>query len=230
MSERVLSGAPASPGLAIGRARVLSHPSEDPARGPLPPREPRPRPSARAPPCGGRRGARAHRRAAPGAGPRRRRRDRRDRRAHGGRPDARLRRLRAAVMERGLGAAAALDRGDRGARRRDRVAARPSARRPGRRRSLARAARRAHRRPARPTTRPRANGSAFVLVAEDLGPADVAEHGERLAGIALSAGGVTAHAAIVARSLGIPMTVLAGPSCSRSPTARRSSWTAARAR
>ena len=35
MSERVLSGAPASPGLAIGRARVLSHPSEDPARGPL---------------------------------------------------------------------------------------------------------------------------------------------------------------------------------------------------
>jgi phosphoenolpyruvate-protein kinase (PTS system EI component) len=39
----------------------------------------------------------------------------------------------------------------------------------------------------------------------------VAEHGERLAGIALSGGGVTAHAAIVARSLGIPMTVLAGP-------------------
>ena len=27
MSERVLSGAPASPGLAIGRARVLAHPS-----------------------------------------------------------------------------------------------------------------------------------------------------------------------------------------------------------
>ncbi len=58
---------------------------------------------------------------------------------------------------------------------------------------------------------PATNGSAFVLVADDLGPADVAEHGEQLAGIALSGGGVTAHAAIVARSLGIPMTVLAGP-------------------
>ena len=58
---------------------------------------------------------------------------------------------------------------------------------------------------------PATNGSAYVLVADDLGPADVAEHGEQLAGIALSGGGVTAHAAIVARSLGIPMTVLAGP-------------------
>ena len=54
------------------------------------------------------------------------------------------------------------------------------------------------------------NGSAYILVAEDLGPADVAEHGERAVAIALSGGGVTAHAAIVARSLGIPMTVLAG--------------------
>ena len=39
MSERVLRGAPTSPGLAIGRARVLSHPSEDAARDPLPPGE-----------------------------------------------------------------------------------------------------------------------------------------------------------------------------------------------
>jgi phosphoenolpyruvate-protein kinase (PTS system EI component) len=38
MSERVLSGAPASPGLAIGRARVLSPPSEDAARDPGPAR------------------------------------------------------------------------------------------------------------------------------------------------------------------------------------------------
>jgi phosphoenolpyruvate-protein kinase (PTS system EI component) len=59
-------------------------------------------------------------------------------------------------------------------------------------------------------TDPSTNGSTFILVAEDLGPADVAEHGERAAGIALSAGAVTAHAAIVARSLGIPMTVQAG--------------------
>jgi phosphoenolpyruvate-protein kinase (PTS system EI component) len=56
----------------------------------------------------------------------------------------------------------------------------------------------------------RSNGSTFVLVAEDLGPADVAEHGEQVAGIALSGGAVAAHAAIVARSLGIPMAVQAG--------------------
>ena len=60
------------------------------------------------------------------------------------------------------------------------------------------------------TDEARQNGSAFILVAEDLGPADVAEHGDQVAGIALSAGAVTAHAAIVARSLGIPMTVQAG--------------------
>ena len=44
-----------------------------------------------------------------------------------------------------------------------------------------------------------------VLVARSLGPADVAELSAR--GIALVGGGVTAHAAIVARSLGIPMVV-----------------------
>ena len=57
---------------------------------------------------------------------------------------------------------------------------------------------------------PSQNGSAFILFADDLGPADVAEYGERAAGIALSAGGATAHAAIIARSLGIPMAVQAG--------------------
>jgi phosphoenolpyruvate-protein kinase (PTS system EI component) len=44
-----------------------------------------------------------------------------------------------------------------------------------------------------------------ILVAEDLGPADVAELAPALAGVALAAGGPTAHAAIVARSLGVPM-------------------------
>jgi phosphoenolpyruvate-protein kinase (PTS system EI component) len=44
-----------------------------------------------------------------------------------------------------------------------------------------------------------------VLVARSLGPADVAELSP--SGIALVGGGVTAHAAIVARSLGIPMVV-----------------------
>ncbi len=46
-----------------------------------------------------------------------------------------------------------------------------------------------------------------VLVAAGLGPADVAEIGPELRGIALAQGGVTAHAAIVARSLGVPMVV-----------------------
>ena len=50
-------------------------------------------------------------------------------------------------------------------------------------------------------------GAGCVLVADDLGPADVAELDAGVAGIALAAGGPTAHAAIVARSLGIPMAV-----------------------
>jgi phosphoenolpyruvate-protein phosphotransferase len=50
-----------------------------------------------------------------------------------------------------------------------------------------------------------------VLVAATLGPADVAEIAMNAKGIALSGGGVTAHAAIVARSLGMPMVVGLGP-------------------
>lgn len=46
-----------------------------------------------------------------------------------------------------------------------------------------------------------------VLIAEDLGPADIADLAQAGGGAALSRGGVTAHAAIVARSLGIPMVV-----------------------
>jgi phosphoenolpyruvate-protein kinase (PTS system EI component) len=44
-----------------------------------------------------------------------------------------------------------------------------------------------------------------ILLAEDLGPADVAELASSLCGIALVGGGATAHAAILARSLGMPM-------------------------
>jgi phosphoenolpyruvate-protein kinase (PTS system EI component) len=44
-----------------------------------------------------------------------------------------------------------------------------------------------------------------IVVAEDLGPADVAEIQGWAQGIALAGGGPTAHAAIVARSLGLPM-------------------------
>ncbi len=50
----------------------------------------------------------------------------------------------------------------------------------------------------------RPSGEA-ILLGHDLGPADVAELAPVLVGIALSGGGATAHAAIVARSLGIPM-------------------------
>jgi phosphoenolpyruvate-protein kinase (PTS system EI component) len=54
----------------------------------------------------------------------------------------------------------------------------------------------------------RARSVGGVIVARSLGPADVAELSPT--GIALVGGGVTAHAAIVARSLGIPMVVALG--------------------
>ena len=50
-----------------------------------------------------------------------------------------------------------------------------------------------------------------VLVAAVLGPADIAELGSGTLGVALAGGGITAHAAIVARSLGLPMVVGLGP-------------------
>ena len=62
----------------------------------------------------------------------------------------------------------------------------------------------------------RANGikpgeHSGIVIAAALGPADVAEFAVNAKGIALSGGGVTAHAAIVARSLGVPMVVALGP-------------------
>jgi multiphosphoryl transfer protein len=50
-----------------------------------------------------------------------------------------------------------------------------------------------------------------IAVAEDLGPADVADVQGWAQGIALAAGGPTSHAAIVARSLGMPMVTGLGP-------------------
>jgi phosphoenolpyruvate-protein kinase (PTS system EI component) len=50
-----------------------------------------------------------------------------------------------------------------------------------------------------------ADGGDVVLVAEDLGPADIAELDAGVHAVALAGGGATAHAAIVARSLAIPM-------------------------
>jgi phosphoenolpyruvate-protein kinase (PTS system EI component) len=52
--------------------------------------------------------------------------------------------------------------------------------------------------------------SDVVLVAVDLGPADVAELGPEVRAIVLAESGVTAHAAIVARSRGLPMVVHCG--------------------
>jgi phosphoenolpyruvate-protein kinase (PTS system EI component) len=52
-----------------------------------------------------------------------------------------------------------------------------------------------------------------ILIARDLGPADVAELSldeGRVLGIALAAGAATSHAAIMARALGVPMTVGVG--------------------
>ena len=49
--------------------------------------------------------------------------------------------------------------------------------------------------------------AAAVLVADELGPADVAELDPEIVGIALARGGPTAHAAIVARGLGLPLVV-----------------------
>ena len=63
---------------------------------------------------------------------------------------------------------------------------------------------------ARPERTPEAGAAGQVLVAADLGPAEVAELEAGVSAIALAAGGVSAHAAIVARSLGIPMVVGAG--------------------
>jgi phosphoenolpyruvate-protein phosphotransferase len=50
-----------------------------------------------------------------------------------------------------------------------------------------------------------------IVIATALGPADVAEFAVHAKGMALAGGGVTAHAAIVARSLGVPMVVALGP-------------------
>ncbi|MGD9979917.1 MAG: phosphoenolpyruvate--protein phosphotransferase [Hyphomonadaceae bacterium] len=44
-----------------------------------------------------------------------------------------------------------------------------------------------------------------ILIARELGPAELLDYGARLKGVALEEGANTAHAAIVARALGIPM-------------------------
>ena len=59
--------------------------------------------------------------------------------------------------------------------------------------------------------RPEGGAAGGIAVAQELGPADVADVEGWAEGIALAAGGPTAHAAIVARSLGLPMVTGLGP-------------------
>jgi len=73
--------------------------------------------------------------------------------------------------------------------------------------------RRAARRLVQHATKIAPDGPA-VLVGDDIGPADVADLRESelaVVAIALAAGAATSHAAIMARSLGLPMVVDAGP-------------------
>ena len=61
-----------------------------------------------------------------------------------------------------------------------------------------------------PSPAPGRFAAGRVIVAEEMGPADVAELDGSVAAVALAGGGVTAHAAIVARSLGLPMVIGVG--------------------
>jgi multiphosphoryl transfer protein len=238
MSERVLRGAPASPGLAAGLARVLAHPSGAPATEPVPE---------------GQLEAEAERaRSALADAASELERIGASLRASGRDEEAEIvetgalmaadpvleSAVTAAVLDRRSPAElAVLEATEEHAaviaslpdatlagraddvrslgRRAARIAAqdgdrRSAARTPAHRGDLPSAANSRDRSATGPPGGASQNGSTFILVAEDLGPADVAEYGERAAGIALSAGGTTAHAAIVARALGIPMTVQTG--------------------
>jgi len=44
-----------------------------------------------------------------------------------------------------------------------------------------------------------------ILIARDIGPAELLDYGERLRGVALEEGGASSHATIIAKALGIPM-------------------------
>ena len=208
MSERVLRGAPASPGLAAGLARVLFHPSGASARSPVPEAD---------------RGAEAERaRRALAEAAAELQRIGASLRESGRVDEAEIVETGAlmaadpllesavttAVLDQRVPAAAALL--DATEEHAGAIAALSDPVLAARADDVRSLGRRAARIAEGTVDETRRNGATFILVAEDLGPADVAEHGDQVAGIALSGGAVTAHAAIVARSLGIPMTVQAG--------------------
>jgi phosphoenolpyruvate-protein kinase (PTS system EI component) len=208
MSERVLRGAPASPGLAAGLARVLFHPSGASARSPVPEAD---------------RGAEAERaRRALAEAASELQRIGASLRESGRVDEAEIVETGAlmaadpllesavttAVLDQRVPAAAALL--DATEEHAGAIAALPDPVLAARADDVRSLGRRAARIAEGTVDETRRNGTTFILVAEDLGPADVAELGHQVAGIALSGGAVTAHAAIVARSLGIPMIVQAG--------------------
>jgi phosphoenolpyruvate-protein kinase (PTS system EI component) len=211
MAERVLRGAPASPGMAAGSARVLDAPRDGtrPGGTDAAPREARTAEADRVGEALRDAGAEIE--------------DVAERLRAEGRPheadivatgalmaaDPALRAdAEAAVLERGVPAARAIE--EAAERHASAIAAVDDptlAARADDVRSLGRrAARLASPRPAAC----REDAAEVVLIARDLGPADVGELGPEVRAILLAAGAVTAHAAIVARSLGIPMVVGVG--------------------
>jgi multiphosphoryl transfer protein len=207
MSERVVRGVPASPGIAAGRARVL-----DPAlpagadAAPLPEAD-RPAETSRAEAALDAAQAEIERVVE------RLRAEGRDEEAEivdtGAllAADPTLREsVRAAVAERGAPAAAAILEASGAAA--DTLAALEDPMLAARADDLRSVGRRAARLAIGDQSEPdRASSEGVVVIATDLGPADVAELGAEVNAIALGAGAVTAHAAIVARSLGVPMAI-----------------------
>jgi phosphoenolpyruvate-protein kinase (PTS system EI component) len=210
MPERVLSGIPASPGIAAGRARVLDPRLGDAEATPVW-RADRPAEAARAEEAMRSAGEEisklAHRLRGEG------REEEAEIIATGALlaldPEL-LSSVRAEVLERGRSAPVAiLEATDEAAAKLAGLDDPMLAARADDVRSLGRRAARLGL-GARPTGDPTDGWQSVVLVATDLGPADVAELGAEVGGIALAAGAVTAHAAIVARSLGLPMVVAIG--------------------
>ena len=212
MSEHRRSAAhPASPGAAIGPAWTRDASGARPAGATAPRRSRRVIDGLRraAAELAGLVEALARRR------PRRRRRDRRDQPADGDRPDAGGRR-----DPRGAGAALPARRGDRArgraARARARLAGRPDAGRAGRRPARRRA----------PRGRPRAGRGGRPAGRRDRAwrttsaPARSRPGRGRIAAIVLAGSGTTAHAAIVARSLHVPLVTAAGRARAGDPDGR----------
>ncbi|MFL5870932.1 MAG: putative PEP-binding protein [Solirubrobacterales bacterium] len=208
MARRSLDGAPASPGVASGAARWLGLPPAASAA-PVEPAD-RPRERERAIDALDRAAAEIVALAA------RLREDRREdeaRLVETGALMAEDRLFRDAVVEaidaRGLAAPAAIE--EAAASAAAAIASLPDATLAARADDVRSVARRAAALASgEDAGYPRADFEGAILLAVELGPADVLELGTAVNGIALSAGGVTTHAAIVARSIGIPMVVGVG--------------------